>query len=209
MSSRPDLVAGVRVRVPLIVAIPIGALVVIGGAAYGFSRILLALEPEAATAVALMMAVNVLIACAIVAYKPRLDAVTLAELVVVMTYPIVIGIVLAQIGFGEGAAAHGAEHGAAAAEGGAVTLSASNAAFDTKELDFAAGEATVLPFSNDDSLPHNFSIYEDDSASKDLFKGAEVPGGSSTEYDIPALDKGEYFFRCDIHPSMSGSVVVE
>jgi plastocyanin len=207
MSSRPDLVAGVRLRVPLIIAIPIGALVVIGGAAYGFSRVLLALEPEAATAVALMMAVNVLIACAVVAYKPRLDAVTLAELVVVMTYPIVIGIVLAQIGFGETAGHHDTQTAAAQATG--LQLAASNAAFDTKELDFKAGEETVLPFNNEDSLAHNFSIYEDDSATKDLFKGAEVPGGSSTDYDIPSLDKGEYFFRCDLHPSMNGAVVVE
>ena len=56
MSSRPDLAAGMRVHVPLIIAIPLGALVVIGGTAFGFSRILLSLEKEAATAVALMMA---------------------------------------------------------------------------------------------------------------------------------------------------------
>ncbi|MEA2452598.1 MAG: hypothetical protein QOG04_1308 [Actinomycetota bacterium] len=206
MSSRPDLVAGVRVKVPLIIAIPIGALVVIGGAAYGFSRILLALEPEAATVVALMMAVNILIACGVVAYKPRLDAVTLAELVVVMTYPIVIGIVLAQIGFG------GAEAGdtTATARAAGQSLAASGVAFDTKELDFTAGEASVLPFNNEDSVAHNFSIYEDDSATKDLFKGQEVPGGSSTDYDIPALKAGEYYFHCDLHPtSMEGTVVVK
>lgn len=209
MSSRPDLMAGVRLRVPLIVAIPIGALIVIGAAAYGFSRILLALEPEAATAVALMMAANVLIACAIVAYKPRLDAVTLAELLVVMTYPIVIGIVLAQIGFGGGGGeGHGAE--AAAAESGAVELAAAGVAFDTNEVALTAGEETTIPFNNEDSVPHNFSIYEDDSATKDLFVGAEVAGGASTDYDIPPLEKGEYFFRCDLHPSsMIGTVVVE
>lgn len=207
MSSRPDLVAGVRVKIPLIIAIPIGALVVIGGAAFGFSRILLALEPEAATAIALMTSANILIACAIVAYKPRLDTVTLAELVVVMTYPIVIGIVLAQIGFG-GGVAHGETTAPAQATG--QVLSASGVAFNTDELDFAAGEETVLPFNNEDSVPHNFSIYEDESASKDLFKGAEVPAGSSTDYNIPPLKTGNYYFHCDLHPtSMTGTVVVK
>ena len=211
MSSRPDLMAGVRVRVPLIIAIPLGALAVIGAAAYGFAQILLALEPEAATAIALMMAANVLIACAIVAYKPRLDAVTLAELLVVMTYPIVIGIVLAQIGFGGGGGeGHGAEAAAAGAESGGVHLSAAGVAFDTKEVTLTAGEETTIPFDNEDSAPHNFSIYEDDSATKDLFVGTEVAGGSSTDYTIPPLDKGEYFFRCDLHPSsMVGTVIVE
>ena len=210
MSSRPDLVAGMRVRVPLIVAIPVGALVVIGGAAFGFSRILLSLEKEAATVIALMMAANILIACAIVAYKPRFDAVTLAELFVVVTYPIVIGIVLAQIGFGGGGeAAHGAGQGGAAAAGG-TEISASGVAFDTNELTLPAGEETTLPFNNEDSVAHNVAIYEDDSASKELFVGADVAGGASIDYEIPALEKGEYFFRCDLHPSsMVGTVTVE
>lgn len=208
MSSRPDLVAGVRVRVPLVFAIPIGALVVIGAGAFGFAQILLALEPEAATAVALTMAANILIACAIVAYKPRLDAVTMAELFVVVTYPIVIGIVLAQVGFGGGGAAHGTEE-AAPAEASGQVLSAASVAFDTDELTFAADEETTLPFDNEDSAPHNFSIYVDESAEEDLFVGAEVPGGSAIDYEIPALEKGEYFFRCDLHPSMTGTVTVE
>jgi plastocyanin len=59
-------------------------------------------------------------------------------------------------------------------------------------------------------VAHNFSIYEDDSASKELFVGSEVAGGASTDYEIPALDKGEYFFRCDLHPSsMIGTVTIE
>ena len=206
MSSRPDLVAGMRVRVPLIFAIPIGALVVIGGGAFGFSRILLALEPEAATAIALTMAINILIACAIVAYKPRLDSVTMAELFVVVTYPIVIGIVLAQVGFG-GGGGHGEEIAPAKASGQA--LSAASVAFDTDHLTLAAGEETTLPFNNEDSAAHNLAIYEDDTAQKDLFVGATVSGGAAIDYEIPPLDKGDYYFRCDIHPSMDGTVTVE
>ena len=212
MSSRPDLTAGVRVRVPLLFAIPLGALAVIGLGAFGFSRILLALEPEAATTVALVMAANILIACAIVAYKPRMDSVTVAELLVVVTYPIVIGIVLAQVGFGGGGEAHGAEETANQQTGGGVTdtLTAAGVAFGTDQLSFPADEATTLTFENDDSAPHNVAIYEDESASKDLFVGRTIEGGSSTEYDIPAMEAGEYFFRCDLHPtSMTGSVTVE
>lgn len=220
MSSRPDLVAGVRVRVPLLFAIPLGALLVIGLGAFGFARILLSLAPEAATTVALVMAANILIACAIVANKPRMDSVTVAELLVVVTYPILIGIVLAQIGFG-GGAGHGAEaaagegaHGETANQqtGGGTTesLIAKGVAFGTDQLTFPANEATTIEFDNQDSVPHNVSIYEDDTASKDIFVGREIAGGSSTDYEIPAMKPGEYFFRCDLHPtSMTGTVTVE
>lgn len=210
MSSRPDLMAGVRLRVPLLFAIPLGALLVIGLGAFGFARILLSLAPEAATAVALVMAANILIACAIVANKPRMDSVTVAELLVVVTYPIVIGIVLAQIGFGGGH--HGAEETANQQTGGGSTetLTAAQVAFGTDQLALPANEPTELKFENEDSAAHNLAIYTDESASEDLFVGRNVDGGSSTTYEIPALEKGEYFFRCDLHPtSMTGTVTVE
>ena len=208
MSSRPDLTAGVRVRVPLILAIPLGAIAIIALAAIGFAKVLLALEPEAATVVALAMAANVLIAFAIAANKPRFDSVTLAEMFIVVTYPILIGIVLAQIGFGAGAGHAGETAHQQTTEG--TTLAAANVQFDTKELTVPADEEVTLPFNNEDSAPHNFSIYEDESAEKDLFVGQNVEGGASTDYSIPALKKGEYFFRCDLHPtSMTGTVVVE
>jgi plastocyanin len=94
--------------------------------------------------------------------------------------------------------------------GGAVTLTAAGVAFDTDSLSLTAGEGGDVHFVNDDSVAHNFSIYEDDSATKDLFKGAETAGGSEADYSIPALDKGEYYFQCDLHPgSMTGTVTVE
>ncbi|MEA2452591.1 MAG: hypothetical protein QOG04_1301 [Actinomycetota bacterium] len=105
------------------------------------------------------------------------------------------------------AEAAGGEGGGAAA---GITLTASGVAFDTDSLSLPAGEASDIQFVNDDSVAHNFSIYENDSASKDLFKGAETPGGSESTYAVPALDKGEYYFQCDLHPSsMTGTVTVE
>lgn len=94
--------------------------------------------------------------------------------------------------------------------GEGITLVAANVAFDTDQIDIPADQATVVTLDNQDSVPHNFSIYEDDSAEADLFIGPEVGAGSSADNEVPALKAGEYFFRCDLHPSsMVGTVTVE
>ena len=96
------------------------------------------------------------------------------------------------------------------AETGSITLVAANVAFDKDQLTLPADEEATVTLNNEDSAPHNLSIYEDDSAEADLFKGSEVGAGATLDYDIPALEKGEYFFRCDLHPtSMIGTVTVE
>lgn len=210
MSSRPDLMAGVRLRVPLVFVIPITAILVIAAVAIGFSQVLLNLPKEAATIVALAFALNILGACAVLALRRRTDAATMGELFVVVTYPVVIGVVLAVVGFGTGqnvAEKHGKE---TASGGAATTIVAASVQFNSDSLTLPAGEEAGLEFKNDDSVEHNFSIYVDDSAKKALFTGEIIGGGSTTTYDIPPLDKGEYFFRCDLHPTaMTGTVTVE
>ena len=105
------------------------------------------------------------------------------------------------------AEAGGEEHGGG---GGAITLTAASVQFDTDQLTLPADTEATVHFVNDDSVPHNFSIYEDDSASKELFIGQEIAGDAETDYSIEALAAGEYFFRCDLHPSsMTGTATVE
>jgi plastocyanin len=90
-----------------------------------------------------------------------------------------------------------------------ITVVAQGVAFDTDNLALTAGKESPITFSNEDTVEHNIAIYEDEAATKNLFKGEIVPPGGTGEYSVPALDKGEYYFHCDIHPSMSGSVTVE
>lgn len=90
-----------------------------------------------------------------------------------------------------------------------ITVVAQGVAFDTDNLALTAGQESPITFSNEDTVEHNIAIYEDEAATKNLFKGEIVPPGGTGEYSVPALDKGEYYFHCDIHPSMSGSVTVE
>ena len=202
----------VRFKVPLPIVVPIGALVAIALVTFGMSRILLSVPKEVAVIVAIAIGANILIAGAFVANRPEHARGSWAELAIVAAYPLVIGIVLANLGLGAGHAPEEAEHGgseAAAAGGGGSAVSAANVAFDTDTLELEAKTESTIPFANEDSAEHNISIYEDDSASKELFKGDVIPGGQEITYEIPALPKGEYYFQCDVHPAMNGTVTVQ
>jgi len=89
-------------------------------------------------------------------------------------------------------------------------ITAENLSFDRDTLSFTAGTPSTLTFQNNDAgVPHNVAIYTDESASNALFTGPLVTGVDSATYDIPALEAGSYFFRCDVHPTMHGTVTVE
>lgn len=89
-----------------------------------------------------------------------------------------------------------------------VTVTAADMAFDPDTVTVAAGEAFTIAFVNEDAMPHNIAVYTDASKSEKVFEGEMVTGGSVV-YDLPALDAGEYFFDCSLHPNMTGTLVVE
>jgi plastocyanin len=212
MSTGP-LQGEVRFRVPLPIVIPLGGLLLIAAVTIGVSRILLSVPKEAAVVIALALAGNVLIACSILALKPQESRWSWAELFVVASYPVVIGIVIANLGLGSGVHAGEEPHksGGVGATGGALQVEAANVAFGTSTIELPADEEAQLEFTNADSssVSHNIAIYEDDSASKSLFQGEVIPGDESITYDIPPIKKGTYYFQCDVHPGMNGEVVVE
>jgi plastocyanin len=104
--------------------------------------------------------------------------------------------------------------GSSTASGGAtvpVTLNAQNIAFDKNTISVPAGSTVVMTFNNLDSgIPHNFALYTDSSATQRLFAGDFVTGPKTVTYTFTAPSKsGNYFFRCDVHPTvMTGTFVV-
>jgi plastocyanin len=199
----------VRFNVPLPFVIPFGALLLIGLITFGMSRILLSVPKEVAVIVAIAIAANVLIACAFIASRPDTARRTWPELTMVFLYPILIGVVLSLMNLGTGHSA-GEEAGAHEAGGAAAanSVSAEGVQFNTDELTLSAGEETELEFSNADTVQHNIAIYEEEGGA-DLFVGDIIGAAAETTYSIPPLDAGEYYFQCDVHPGMNGTVVVE
>jgi nitrite reductase (NO-forming) len=95
--------------------------------------------------------------------------------------------------------------------GTSLKLAAKNMAFDTDCLAAPAGKAFAIAFVNQDAgVPHNMSIYTDNSAATPLFQGKLVSGTGSITYKVPALAAGTYYFRCDVHPTqMFGTFIVK
>ena len=217
-STRPDMVGEVRFKVPLVLAIPFAAMALIALVVIGFSRVLLELPPEAATTVALVTAANILIACTFLAVR-RVERVSVLEVILIALYPVLIGVVLAQTGFfseeEHGATAQaeepaGGQTGASGPGSASSSITAESLAFDTDSIEVSAGETTDYTLVNEDTAIHNLAIYEGDEATGEaLFTSPDIDAGAEESFPIDPLKPGEYYFQCDYHPQMAGTVTVE
>jgi plastocyanin len=84
-------------------------------------------------------------------------------------------------------------------------------AFDKKVITVYAGSSVTIYFDNRDAVSHNFALYVNPSiASPAIFQGQAVTGPGTITYKFTApLAPGDYFFRCDLHPTiMTGTFTV-
>jgi plastocyanin len=91
----------------------------------------------------------------------------------------------------------------------AVVVTAVNTTFTTSAVEAPASEPFDIVFDNEDpGIPHNVAIYTDSAASQALFVGETFNGAATRTYHVPALPAGTYYFRCDVHPQMNGTLTV-
>jgi plastocyanin len=96
-----------------------------------------------------------------------------------------------------------------AAGAGGVSISAHNLAFSASTMKLTAGQPSTITFDNQDpGTQHNIGIYQDAAYANEVFKGDIVVGPNTVTYQVPALAAGTYYFKCDIHPTMKGTVTV-
>lgn len=88
-----------------------------------------------------------------------------------------------------------------------VQVAARNLAFDKECLAAPADTAFTIRFDNaDPGVPHNVSIL---SGQQPRFSGEIVNGPTVVTYRVNALPAGNFDFRCDVHPQMRGTFVVQ
>jgi plastocyanin len=88
------------------------------------------------------------------------------------------------------------------------TIVAKDMAFSPASVEVKAGTNFTLHFDNQDAAPHNVAIYTDSSASGKVSIG-EIVSSARKDQVVPALAAGTYFFRCDVHTNMTGSIVAK
>jgi plastocyanin len=94
-------------------------------------------------------------------------------------------------------------------ESGVITIEAENLEFSAPCMVANAGEAFTIHFVNNDAMPHDVAVYNDNSRSNELMRGEIQNGEGEMDYPVDALDAGQYYFDCTVHPTdMNGTLYV-
>ena len=142
---------------------------------------------------------------------PALDAGTHAFNCVV--HPTMVGKVEVTEGSGGGGGQGGGGQGVSGQGGSGsptATVTASGIAFDTSTIDLPADQPSTIHFVNEDNgTQHNIAIYPSaDDLANPLFRGDLLTGPGETDYAVDPLKAGTYYFQCDVHTTMNGTVDV-
>lgn len=88
-------------------------------------------------------------------------------------------------------------------------ISAEGLRFSTDEIQLKAAADVVIVFENKEAAPHNIAIHRkaDFSDQPPVFREEPKSGPATFEYEFTAPEAGTYYFRCDVHPDMKGTVL--
>jgi len=193
-----------RDRVVLPILLPIIMLLVIAAVLFGFSRILLSLTKDAATAIALIVALSILVVAAVVASRSVVRASSLASML-----GAIAGVAMLAGGIALIAVGAGGEEGGGGGPTVTISLTAKGIAFDKTTLSVPAGKPFAIAFDNQDAgIQHDVQIFDNESfTGTPLLNGEIVTGPAKVTYEAPALDPGTYYFHCSVHPTqMQGTI---
>jgi hypothetical protein len=79
--------------------------------------------------------------------------------------------------------------------------------FETSLLIVPADRPFDLVFHNNQAgVPHNVDIGDSASAPTTYLNGEVINGVASITYNVPAMPVGTYYFQCEVHLNMNGTV---
>lgn len=121
---------------------------------------------------------------------------------------VVIGLLLAACSGGEAEGTCPGSGATATVADGDVALCSDDLEFDASTIEAPDGGDFTITYTNVESQPHNVAIYTEDGG-EEIVIGEIITGPDvTTQVVVPALDPGTYYFRCDVHPEMEGTIVI-
>jgi plastocyanin len=90
---------------------------------------------------------------------------------------------------------------------GVITITAEELEFDVPCMVANAGEAFTIHLVNNDTVPHDVAVYQEEAKTNEIMRDEPVEQGEM-DYEVPAQEAGEYYFLCTIHPTMDGTLYV-
>jgi len=91
-----------------------------------------------------------------------------------------------------------------------LTVHSRNVAFDTDTITLPAGQPAQIRLENEDAgIFHNIAVYHDAQASDLVARGALFDGPRTRDYHFAGIPAGTYYFQCDLHPAMGGTLIAK
>ncbi len=90
----------------------------------------------------------------------------------------------------------------------ATVVTARDIRFDTTELQFKAETPSTLVLVNEDGDRHNIAIRTRSGFDGDLLFRFDPVSATTIVLSVGPMPSGSYFFICEVHPTMSGTVFV-
>jgi plastocyanin len=80
--------------------------------------------------------------------------------------------------------------------------------FTTDELSAEPGDVTVVFENREDGVIHNIHFFAGSDSSDESVAETDLTSGPDTQEVTFTVEAGEYFYHCDTHPVMQGTLTV-
>ncbi|HET8944368.1 MAG TPA: cupredoxin domain-containing protein [Dehalococcoidia bacterium] len=91
-----------------------------------------------------------------------------------------------------------------------IKVTARDFSFDPGDFNAPLNKEATIELTNSGNAAHTLTVYEDDAHTKKLAGASvQVSAGNTGEFNVTFTKAGDYYFRCEFHPTqMTGEIKV-